>query len=155
MRPRSPPFWVAANAARSEHGERSDRLTVALYDFHRQLAWLLIASNAAVGVWSLAAHSVPRLRVRPFWWAVTVAQLSAFAIAIVGVLMLDRYGLELDQFHALYGFSCIVAVGILYSYRGSPFVKDKVYLLYGFGSLFIMGLGLRAMYIGSHSPFAL
>lgn len=155
MRPRSPPFWVAANAARSEHGERSDRLTVALYDFHRQLAWLLIASNAAVGVWSLAAHWVPRLRVRPFWWAVTVAQLSAFAIAIVGVLMLDRYGLELDQFHALYGFSCIVAVGILYSYRGSPFVKDKVYLLYGFGSLFIMGLGLRAMYIGSHSPFAL
>ena len=155
MRPRSPPFWVAANAARSEHGERSDRLTVALYDFHRQLAWLLIASNAAVGVWSLAAHWVPRLRVRPFWWAVTVAQLSAFAIAIVGVLMLDRYGLELDQFHALYGFSCIVAVGILYSYRGSPFVKDKVYLLYGFGSLFIMGLGLRAMYIGTHSPFAL
>ena len=155
MKPRSPPFWVAANAARSEHGERSDRLTVALYDFHRQLAWLLIASNAAVGVWSLAAHWVPRLRVRPFWWAVTVAQLSAFAIAIVGVLMLDRYGLELDQFHALYGFSCIVAVGILYSYRGSPFVKDKVYLLYGFGSLFIMGLGLRAMYIGTHSPFAL
>lgn len=155
MKPRSPPFWVAANAARSEHHERSDRLTVALYDFHRQLAWLLIASNAAVGVWSLAAHWVPRLRVRPFWWAVTVAQLSAFAIAIVGVLMLDRYGLELDQFHALYGFSCIVAVGILYSYRGSPFVKDKVYLLYGFGSLFIMGLGLRAMYIGSHSPFAL
>ncbi len=155
MTPRSPPFWVAANAARSEHCERSGRLTVELYDFHRQLAWFLISSNAAVGVWSLAAHSVPRLRVRPFWWAVTVAQLSAFAIAVVGVVMLDRYGLELDQFHALYGFSCIVAVGILYSYRGSPFVKDKVYLLYGFGSLFIMGLGLRAMYIGTHSPFAL
>lgn len=133
----------------------TDRPTVVLYDFHRQLAWFLVASNASVGVWSLAAHTLPRLRVRPFWWAVTVAQLSAFAIAIVGVVMLDRYGLELDQFHALYGFSCIVAVGILYSYRGSPFVKDKVYLLYGFGSLFIMGLGLRAMYIGTHSPFAL
>jgi hypothetical protein len=111
---------------------------MALYDFHRYLAWFLVLSNAAVGV-----------------WAVVVAQLSAFVIAIVGVLMLDRYGLELDQFHALYGFSCIVAVGILYSYRGSPFVKDKVYLLYGFGSLFIMGLGIRAMYLGTHSPFAL
>ena len=128
---------------------------MALYDFHRQLAWFLVLSNAAVGVWALTAHCVPRLRVRALWWAVILAQLSAFAIAIVGVVMVNRYDLELDQFHALYGFSCIVAVGILYSYRGSPFVKDKVYLLYGFGSLFIMGLGIRAMYLGTHSPLAL
>ncbi len=128
---------------------------MALYDFHRQLAWFLVLSNAAVGVWALTAHRVPRLRVRALWWAVILAQLSAFAIAIVGVVMVNRYDLELDQFHALYGFSCIVAVGILYSYRGSPFVKDKVYLLYGFGSLFIMGLGIRAMYLGTHSPLAL
>jgi hypothetical protein len=127
---------------------------VDLYNLHRDLAWFLIVSNAVVGVWALVAHTVPALRVRPLWRAVAVAQLSTFAIAVVGVLMLDRYGLELDQFHALYGFSCIVAVGILYSYRGSPFVKDKVYLLYGLGSLFIMGLGIRAMYIGTHSPFA-
>ncbi len=93
---------------------------MALYDFHRDLAWFLVLSNAAVGIYSIAAHLWPVLRVRPFWWAVVVAQLSTFAIAIVGVLMLDRYGLELDQFHALYGFSCIVAVGILYSYRGQP-----------------------------------
>ena len=126
-----------------------------LYDIHRGLAWFLVVSNAAVGIWALAAHALPRLRVRPLWWGVIVAQLSTFAIAIVGVLMLDRYDLELDQFHALYGFSCIVAVGILYSYRGSPFVKDKVYVLYGLGSLFIMGLGIRAMYLGTHSPFAL
>ena len=128
---------------------------MALYDLHRDLAWFLVLSNAAVGIWALGAHLVPRLRVRPFWWAVIVAQLSTFAIAIVGVLMLDRYDLELDQFHALYGFSCIVAVGILYSYRGSPFVKDQVYLLYGLGSLFIMGLGIRAMYLGTHSPLSL
>jgi len=128
---------------------------VALYDLHRALAWFLVLSNATVGVWALIAHSVPALRVRPFWWAVIVAQLSTFVIAVVGVLIRNEYDLELEQFHALYGFSCIVAVGILYSYRGSPFVKDKVYLLYGFGSLFIMGLGIRAMYIGTHSPFAL
>ena len=126
-----------------------------LYDIHRGLAWFLVVSNAAVGIWALVAHALPKLRVRPLWWAVIVAQLSTFAIAIVGVLMLDRYDLELDQFHALYGFSCIVAVGILYSYRGSPFVTDKVYVLYGLGSLFIMGLGIRAMYLGTHSPFAL
>lgn len=118
---------------------------MALYDAHEALAWFLVLSNAAVGIWALVAHVAPALRVRVFWWVVVVAQLSAFAIAIVGVLMVNRYDLELDQFHALYGFSCIVAVGILYSYRSSPFVKGKQYLLYGLGSLFIMGLGIRAM----------
>jgi uncharacterized membrane protein YpjA len=121
-----------------------------LHDLHRALAWFLVLSNAAVGIWALVAQYVPVLRVRPLWWANGVAQLSAFAIAIVGVLMVNRYDIELDQFHALYGFSTIVAVGVLYSYRGSPFVKDKVYLLYGLGSLFIMGLGIRAMYLGTH-----
>lgn len=121
-----------------------------LHDLHEALAWFLVAANGAVGIWALAAQYVPVLRVRPLWWAIGVAQLSAFAIAIVGVLMVNRYDIELDQFHALYGFSAIVAVGILYSYRGSPFVKDKVYLLYGLGGLFIMGLGIRAMYLGTH-----
>ena len=128
---------------------------MAIYDAHQALAWFLVLSNAAVGVWALIAHVMPSLRVRAFWWAVIVAQLSTFGMAILGVMILRRYDLELDQFHALYCFSCIVTVGILYSYRGSPFIKDKVYVLYGLGSLFIMGLGLRAMYIGSHSPFAL
>jgi hypothetical protein len=121
-----------------------------LHDIHHSLAWFLVLANAAVGVWALAAQYLPVLRVRPMWWAIGVAQLSAFLIAIVGVLMVNRYDLELDEFHALYGFSAIVAVGILYSYRGSPFVKDKVYLLYGLGGLFIMGLGIRAMYLGTH-----
>ena len=49
------------------------------------------------------------------------------------------------QLHALYGFSAIIAVGILYSYRTSSFMKGKKYLLYSVGSLFIMGLGLREL----------
>jgi uncharacterized membrane protein YpjA len=118
-----------------------------LFDLHRALAWFLILSNAAVGAWALAAQYVVALRHRVLWWATTVAELSAFAIAAVGVLIVNRYGIELDQFHALYGFSTIVAVGILYSYRGSPFVRDKVHLLYGLGGLFIMGLGIRAMFL--------
>lgn len=121
-----------------------------LYDLHDVLAWFLVVSNAVVGCWALAAQWVEALRVRPLWWSIAVAQLSAFAIAVVGVLMVNRYDLELDQFHALYGFSTIVTVGILYSYRGSPFIKDKLYLMYGLGSLFIMGLGIRASYLGTH-----
>lgn len=122
----------------------------ALFDVHEALAWFLILSNAAVGVWALAAQQVQALRVAALWWAIAVAELSAFAQAIVGALMVNRYDIELDSFHALYGFSTIVAIGILYSYRGSPFVKDKIYLLYGLGSLFIMGLGIRAFFLGTN-----
>jgi len=118
-----------------------------LLDLHRSVAWFLIFSNAAVGVWSLTAHWYPAMRSVVLWVCIGIAQISAFAMAIIGALMVNRNDIELDQFHALYGFSTIVAVGILYSYRTSPFINDKQYLLYGFGSLFIMGLGLRAMYI--------
>ena len=120
-----------------------------LTEVHEALAWFLVLSNAAAGVWALAAQYVEPLQVRPLWWAIAVAQSSTFAIAIVGVLIVNRNGVELDSFHALYGFSTIIAVGILYSYRGSPFVTDKLHLLYGLGSLFIMGLGIRAMFLGT------
>ncbi len=120
-----------------------------LIDVHRATGWFLILSNGAVGAWALIAQRWPAWRHRALWWAVAVAQLSTFAIAIVGVLLVNRYDRELDQFHALYGFSTIVAVGVLYSYRSSPFVTDKVHLLYGAGSLFIMGLGIRALTLGT------
>ena len=119
----------------------------ALFDAHRDFGWVLIASNAFVGVWAVAAQYVAEMRVRALWWCVIVAQLTPFVSAILGVLLVTRYDVELDQFHALYGFSAIIAVGILYSYRSSPFIKDKQYLLYGLGSLFIMGLGIRALFL--------
>lgn len=118
-----------------------------LNDLHRWLAWFLVGSNAAVGVWALAAQYLPAIRHRVLWWATGVAQLSTIAIAVVGALIVNRQGVELDSFHALYGFSTIFAVAILYSYRTSPFISDKLHLLYGCGGLFIMGLGLRSMYL--------
>ena len=83
------------------------------------------------------------MRGRPLWVTVIIGQLLAFVQAFIGVLLTTRYDYELGDMHALYGFSAIIAVGILYSYRTSPFMKGKELLLYGFGSLFIMGLGLR------------
>ena len=44
------------------------------------------------------------------------------------------------------GFVAIIAIAIIYSYRNQ--LKGKLYLLYGGGSLFLMGLGIRAMLVG-------
>ena len=127
-----------------------------LNELHRWLAWFLIGSNAFVGVWAIGAQYVPSIRHRVLWWATGVAETSTMVIAAVGALIVNRSGVELDSFHALYGFSTIFAVAILYSYRDSPFISDKLHLLYGCGGLFIMGLGLRSMILRpSHSLAAL
>lgn len=114
-----------------------------LHDAHDVNAWLLIGLNAVAGIWCLAAFRWHRLAGRPMWVFVAVAQLTAFTQALIGALLANRDDVELDDMHALYGFSAMIAVGIMYSYRGSPGLKGKEPLLYGFGSLFVMGLGLR------------
>ena len=112
-------------------------------DWHGTLAWVLVGTNALAGAWSLAAHQWPVLRGRLLWATIVIAQLSTFAQAITGTVLIARDDLEPPRLHALYGFSAVIAVGILYSYRTSSWMKGKEYLLYGLGCLFIMGLGLR------------
>lgn len=112
-------------------------------DAHEAMAYVLIAVNGVAGAWCLAASRLTQLRGRPLWAVVVVANLMAFVQAGLGALLIARYDIEADDMHALYGFSGIIAVGILYSYRTSTFMKGKELPLYGFGCLFIMGLGLR------------
>ena len=119
-----------------------------LHDVHEVTGWVLIATNALAGAWCLVAYQWPVWRGRPVWIAVIIAQLTTFVQAVVGAVLSRREGVVLDDMHALYGFSAIIAVAIMYSYRTSPFMKGKELLLYGFGGLFIMGLGLRNLVLG-------
>ncbi len=112
-------------------------------DVHLVNAWILIGLNAAVGLWCLAAYRWPSVGGRPMWIAVIIAQLSTFTQALFGALLSKQEDIEINDMHMLYGVSAMIAVAIMYSYRGSPFMKGKSTLMYGFGSLFIMGLGLR------------
>jgi hypothetical protein len=114
---------------------------------HRVTGWLLIGFNALAGVWCLLAYRFPRLRNRAMWVTVIVAQLSVFVQATLGTVLSQQNDVQLGDMHALYGFSAIVAAMIMYGYRTSPFLQGKELLLYGLGSLFIMGLGLRNLYL--------
>jgi hypothetical protein len=120
-------------------------------DLHTSWAWFVIIGNALAGVWSLSAHRWPQLRSRALWWYVTLAQLAIFVQVILGVLLVARNKIEAPQFHMFYGFVAIIAVTILYGYRNDKWARERVYLLYGFGSLFLMGLGIRAMLVGTGS----
>ena len=54
--------------------------------------------------------------------------------------------IEAPEFHMFYGFVALISVGIIYSYRDQ--LRHRLYLLYGLGGLFLMGLGIRAMVLG-------
>lgn len=94
----------------------------------------------------MAASKLTQLRTRALWWFIAIAELTVFVQVILGVVLVNKYKFEFPKFHAFYGFVAIIAVAIIYSYRFQ--MKHRLYLLYGFGSLFIMGLGIRAMLVG-------
>lgn len=118
-------------------------------DAHLVTGWVLISVNALAGAWCLLAHRYARLRGRVLWGVVIAGQALAFVQAVIGAVLSQQDGVVLDDMHALYGFSAIVAAMILYAYRTSPFMRGKEHLLYGVGSLFIMGLGLRELVLHS------
>lgn len=117
-----------------------------LLEVHTSWAWIVIVGNGLAGVWALVAHKNIALRSRALWWFTSIAQLAVFVQAALGVAVVNRDKIEYPAFHAFYGFVAIIAIAIIYSYRAQ--LKSKMYLLYGFGGLFIMGLGIRAMLVG-------
>ena len=106
----------------------------------------MIVGNGLAGAWALAAHRIEGLRTRALWWFTVVVEAAVFVQVGLGVGLVAGQGIEVQQFHMFYGFVAIIAVGILYSYRQQ--LRDKLYLLYGFGGLFVMGLGIRALLVG-------
>ena len=120
-----------------------------LSNLHANWAWIVVIANALAGIWALTAHKVVSLRTRALWWFTALAQFTMFVAVAMGVLMVNRDKREFPAFHAFYGFVAIIAIAIIYSYRAQ--LKSRVYLLYGFGGLFIMGLAIRAILVGQVS----
>lgn len=116
-----------------------------ILDLHDLWAWVVVMGNGLAGAWCLGAHWKPRLRVRGMWAAVVFVQVTIFVQVAMGVYMVAAQGIEAPGMHMFYGFISLVTVGILYAYREQ--MRAQLYLLYGAGGLFLMGLGLRAMYL--------
>ncbi len=120
--------------------------SASLLEVHTSWSWIMIVGNGLAGLWALVAHKNIALRSRALWWFTGIAQVSVFVQVVLGVAVVNRDKIEYPAFHAFYGFVAIIAIAIIYSYRAQ--LKSKMYLLYGFGGLFIMGLGIRAMLVG-------
>lgn len=110
---------------------------------HESFSWFVVVANGVAGLWVLCAHWLAALRLRVMWWCVAVAQVSLFVQAALGAAILADEDLPAPEFHVFYGFVAIITVAIIYSYRDQ--VERWLYLLYGLGGLFLMGLAIRAM----------
>ena len=117
-----------------------------LRDVHAAWAWVMIIGNGLAGVWATAASRIEALRTRALWWFVTLVQVGVFVQVALGVGLLAGQDRKVQQFHTFYGFVAIFAVAILYAYRAQ--MRHRLYLLYGLGCLFVMGLGIRAILVG-------
>lgn len=117
----------------------------ALLELHHDGAWFIIVTNAAAGLWALAAHWWWPARRRELWWLTAVAELAVVVQVCIGVWLSTRGNLDAPQFHEFYGFVAFASVAIIYGYRQQ--LEPYRHLLYGAGSLFLMGLGLRAVYL--------
>ncbi|HEY2303460.1 MAG TPA: hypothetical protein VGH66_16275 [Acidimicrobiales bacterium] len=116
-----------------------------LLDVHIAWAWVVIISNGIAGAWALGAHWRPWLRTRALWWFTGFAEVSVFVQVALGVGLVAGEKLTAPKFHLFYGFVAIIAVGILFGYRDQ--MRHRLYLLYGGGGLFMMGLAIRAMLV--------
>ena len=103
----------------------------------------MIVGNGVAGLWALAAARWPALRTRSLWWFTAAVEVAVVAEAAIGVWLLSVDDRQAPEFHVFYGFLAVFAVAIIYSYRQQ--LKDRLYLLYGLGGLFVMGLGIRAL----------
>jgi hypothetical protein len=106
----------------------------------------VIIGNGLAGAWALVAHRIPALRTRALWWFTAIVEIAVVVQVILGVQLVAGQDLKVKQFHMFYGFVAIIAIAILYSYRHQ--LRHRLYLLYGFGGLFVMGLGIRALLVG-------
>ncbi|MGQ0743630.1 MAG: hypothetical protein ACT4OS_04705 [Acidimicrobiales bacterium] len=115
--------------------------------FHNGWAWMMIVGNGLAGLWSLGALRLEVLRRKALWWFTVAVQVAVFVQVIGGVWMVAAQDRPVNQFHMFYGFVAIITTGLLYSSRQSA--RVRTHLLYGLGGLFLMGLGIRAILVGS------
>tara|TARA_X000000368_G_C22512665_1_gene485621 strand:- start:61 stop:420 length:360 start_codon:yes stop_codon:yes gene_type:complete len=110
---------------------------------HLLACWVLVVGNGAAGAWSLTAIRFPKLRNSWLWRFTACVQIWVLVQVTLAATYLNAGEGEAESFHVFYGVLSAVTVAVLYSYRSQ--LSRYLHALYGWGGLFIMGLGIRAL----------
>jgi hypothetical protein len=103
-----------------------------------------VVANGVAGIVCLVAWRVPRWRGR--WvWILTISAEALFMFdVVVGTVLFAAYDIDVPRIHMFYGFLVFLTVGLAFQYRES--MRGRTELLYGLVGLFLMGLGIRAVF---------
>lgn len=115
-----------------------------LADLHHVWGYVAIGANAVAGAAALVAWRVPATRGRWLWRVVLVAQAAMMLQVLFGVVLVASKEYTAPKFHMFYGFLAFLTVGLAYQYRHQ--MRGRREMLYGFAGLFLMGLGIRAVF---------
>ena len=110
---------------------------------HLVACWFLVVGNGIAGVWALASGRVPSLKGPQLWRFTAFVQTLVFVQVTLAAISVNANDGGPQTFHVFYGVLAATTVGALYSYRQQ--LRERLHMLYGWGGLFIMGLGIRAL----------
>jgi heme A synthase len=118
----------------------------AVLALHQQLANAVVLYFAALGLWGLFLAITKRPFDSAYRGALVIGGLLGVAQAVIGLTLVVSGLRPRDDLHYLYGLSVIVALPLVHQYISTR--RFSRVLAYGLASLFIMGLGIRAITTG-------
>jgi hypothetical protein len=108
------------------------------------LGFVAVVANGIAGVVCLVAWRVQRWRGRWVWILTIVAEVLFMLDVVVGTILFAAYDIDVPRIHMFYGFLVFLTVGLAFQYRDA--MRGRTELLYGLVGLFLMGLGIRAVF---------
>jgi hypothetical protein len=101
-------------------------------------------ANGIAGIVCIVAWRATRWRSR--WvWILTIAAETLFMFdVVIGTVLFAAYDIDVARIHMFYGFLVFLTVGLAFQYRDA--MRGRTELLYGLVGLFLMGLGIRAVF---------
>jgi hypothetical protein len=103
-----------------------------------------VIANGIAGIVCLVAWRVPRWRGRGVWILTIGAEVLFMLDVVVGTILFAAYDIDVPRIHMFYGFLVFLTVGLAFQYRDA--MRGRTELLYGLVGLFLMGLGIRAVF---------
>lgn len=114
---------------------------------HGRIALTTILFALAMGLWAAWRWFRKQGVDSNYWGALIIGEILALAQGVIGVLMLILGGRPADLLHFLYGVLVALGWPAVYVYTNARATRSEA-AIYALVSLFIFGLGLRAIMTG-------
>jgi hypothetical protein len=110
---------------------------------HRTIGWYVVGLMGFVGLWALVLAVLKRAPGRAYWVVFGIGVSAVLSQVALGTWALSIDGVEPGNQHVFYGIVSVFTLAFAYIYRAQ--LAKRPALSYAILSLFLMGLGMRAI----------